>query len=170
MGFEISAGITPFGKTSGATPHRETFSSLISAAKSGDLTAAKTAFNAFASNRKPPAGSPLAVLGAAIESGDAKTINEAAQALQKARKGPKRPDAAPSISTAQPGVAPDRASAVKTASKTGAPPVISTVQPVETVDDVPLINVAQRRDTPPLISTAQDSGPHAGGYSVDMLV
>ncbi|MEG3122735.1 hypothetical protein [Sphingomonas sp. GB1N7] len=167
MGFQISssAGVSPFGQVGGSKQNRETFSTLMTAAKSGDIETAKAAFKEFTANRKPPADSPLAKLGAAIESGDAAAIKDAGQALQQARKGSKRPAAAPSISTVQPGVTAETAKSARIAT----PPAISTVQPVGTVEDVPLINVAQRREAQPAISTVQNGGTLDAGYSVNIL-
>lgn len=57
---------------------------MMTAAQSGDVTAAKTAYARLTANRTPPAKSPLAALGATLQSGDAAAIKRAAEVLQQA--------------------------------------------------------------------------------------
>jgi hypothetical protein len=105
MGIQIHAGSASFDQTAALKQKREDFSGLISAATSGDVDKAKSAFASLTANRKPPANSPLAALGTAIESGDTKAVKGAAETLQKARKGHHaHGKVPPKISTVQPGV------------------------------------------------------------------
>ncbi|MFT6568634.1 MAG: hypothetical protein ACJAWY_000323 [Sphingomonas echinoides] len=64
---------------------RQDYLKMMTAAQSGDVTAAKTAYARMTANRTPPAKSPLAALGTALQNGDTATIQKAAEALQQAR-------------------------------------------------------------------------------------
>ena len=66
---------------------KQDFTSLVSAAQSGDISTAQTAYASLTANRTPPANSPLAALGAALQSGDPAAVQTAATALQSARGG-----------------------------------------------------------------------------------
>jgi hypothetical protein len=93
MGMRIqgssSASATSSGTGAGAVQQRQqAFKDLFSALKSGDLTAAKTAFaGATAGRTGLHADSPLAQIGQALQSGDLGAAQQAGAAMQAARSG-----------------------------------------------------------------------------------
>lgn len=66
---------------------KQDYSTMMAGAQSGDIGTAQTAYASLTANRAPPADSPLAALGTALQSGDATAVQKAAQALQQARTG-----------------------------------------------------------------------------------
>lgn len=88
MDLSINASSTAAsGQTAAWQQKKQDYNSLISAAQSGDVASAQDAFASLTANKAPPANSPLAALGTALQSGDAATIKTATQALQSARGG-----------------------------------------------------------------------------------
>lgn len=153
MGMQITASAMSTDRTAAMKQNREAFSSMMSAATSGDLETAKSAYAKLTADRKPPADSPLAALGTAIESGDATAVKTAADTLQKARKGGhgRRGDGPPQISTVQPSKAIDS---------------ISTVQPTKAIDSISTVQPAKGIDS---ISTVQSAKLPDSIYTIDIL-
>lgn len=66
---------------------KQDFASLVSAAQSGDMSAAQSAYSELTTKQTPPTNSPLAAVGTALQSGDASAVQKAVQTLQQARSG-----------------------------------------------------------------------------------
>jgi hypothetical protein len=66
---------------------RQDYGTMMAAAQSGDVASAQKAYASLTASRTPPANSPLAALGSALQSGDTSAIQTAAQNLQQARQG-----------------------------------------------------------------------------------
>jgi len=84
--------ITPTTGTTGIqsterSKSRQAFDDLAKALQSGDMNAAKTAYDTLTAGKTPPAGSPMAKLGDAIKSGDASGAASAMQAMKSQRGG-----------------------------------------------------------------------------------
>ncbi len=65
------------------------FKALTSAIKSGDLNAAKTAYASILADTgiQPPANSPLAAIGTALQTGDLKTAQQVLSAIPQGHHG-----------------------------------------------------------------------------------
>lgn len=88
MGMRVGGGSAAMaGQSAEWQQRRQDYSSMMSAAQSGDVASAQKAYASLTANKTPPANSPLASLGAALQSGDASAVQQAAQSLQQARQG-----------------------------------------------------------------------------------
>ncbi len=88
MGMSIGAMSATSASQSAAWQQRkQDYSNMMAGAQAGDIGKAQTAYASLTANRTPPPNSPLAALGAAIQSGDTAAVEKAAQALQQARTG-----------------------------------------------------------------------------------
>jgi hypothetical protein len=70
---------------------RHDYATMMAAAQSADVESAKAAYAKLTAKQAPPANSPLASLGAALQTGDTAAVQKAAVALQQARGGPHPP-------------------------------------------------------------------------------
>lgn len=70
---------------------RQDYVNLISSLQSADIESAKAAFAKLTAKQAPPANSPLAAVGAALQTGDTAAVQKAATALQQARNGQNHP-------------------------------------------------------------------------------
>ncbi|MFZ5795103.1 MAG: hypothetical protein ACOY4B_11655 [Pseudomonadota bacterium] len=82
-----TASISSTTQMAALRQHKQDYLKMMAAAQSGDATAAKAAYARLTANRTPPVKSPLAALGATLQSGDTVAIRQAAEALQQARDG-----------------------------------------------------------------------------------
>ncbi|MBP2279001.1 MULTISPECIES: hypothetical protein [Sphingomonas] len=70
-----------------AKQRKQDYANLMSSLQSSDIESAKTAYAKLTANQAPPANSPLAALGAALQTGDTAAVQKATAALQQARGG-----------------------------------------------------------------------------------
>lgn len=100
MGMSVDAASWSPSQTAAWQQRKQDYSSLLTSSQSGDLSTAKSAYASLTANKTPPADSPLAALGAAIQSGDPAAVQQAAQTLQHARSGHHHHHGSASSSTA----------------------------------------------------------------------
>ena len=82
MGMRINGSASNAGQVTSAAnwqQRQQNFKALTSALQSGDINAAKTAFETLTGGKSIPQGSPLAQLGQALQNND---VSGAQQALQ----------------------------------------------------------------------------------------
>lgn len=92
MGMRVQNGQSTAGNAATSSTsfaqRQQDFKSMMSALKSGDLSAAQQAYSSLTQGRgTPPADSPLGQLGQALQNGDLAGAQKAAQAMQSAHHG-----------------------------------------------------------------------------------